>query len=142
LRKPGGLSVKNLSRRELCGALPALGLFGMVSNSAVAQLITGANKVKSGSSQIQSKLEIDSSSAKLEEVFQWAKSQALAYTFDDGDPVGPWYEAVEPGREGFCIRDTCHQALGAQALVLARFNRNMLRLFAENISDSKDWCSY
>src|SRR6185369_2191196 len=30
----------------------------------------------------------------------------------------------------------------AHALGLARHNLNMLRRFAENISDSKDWCSY
>lgn len=88
-----------------------------------------------------SKLEFTSSEPRLNSAFQWAKTQAMAYVFD-GDPVGPWYEAVEPGREGFCIRDTCHQALGAQALGLAKYNLNMLRRFAENVSDSKDWCSY
>src|SRR5260370_13899534 len=40
------------------------------------------------------------------------------------------------------MRDVCHQATGAHALGLALHNRNMLRRFAENISDSKDWCSY
>jgi hypothetical protein len=109
---------------------------------ALAQLITGVSNVSPGVGQLQSKLEIASSSTKLVDVFHWARSQAMAYVFDCGDPVGPWYEAVEPGREGFCIRDTCHQALGAHALGLARFNSNMLQRFAENISDSKDWCSY
>ena len=134
--------MKPLTRRDVCRMLPALGLLGTRSNPALAQLITGVSKVNPGAGQLQSKLEIDSSSAKLVEVFHWARSQAMAYTFDDGDSVGPWYEAVEPGREGFCIRDTCHQALGAQALGLARFNLNMLRRFAEDISDAKDWCSY
>ncbi|MGA7342968.1 MAG: hypothetical protein WBE72_03005 [Terracidiphilus sp.] len=134
--------MKKLTRREICLALPGLGLFGPMMGSAAAQLVTGLSKVQPGAGQLQSRLEIDSSSAKLVDVFGWARRQALAYTFDKGDPVGPWYEAVEPGREGFCIRDTCHQALGAQALGLARFNLNMLRRFAENISDSKDWCSY
>ncbi len=92
--------------------------------------------------KIQSLLELESSSTQFVDVFNWAKTQALAYAHDDGDPVGPWCEAVEPGREGFCVRDMCHQSLGAQALGLARFNLNMLRHFAEGISDSKDWCSY
>jgi hypothetical protein len=89
----------------------------------------------------QSKLELYSSDQRLIDVFNWAKSQAMAYVFD-GDPVGPWYEAVEPGREGFCVRDTCHQAMGAHALGLDRWNLNMLRRFAENVTDSKDFCTY
>jgi hypothetical protein len=134
--------MKQMTRRELCVTLSASGLLGATRRSALAQLITGTSKVQPGAGQLQSKLEIGSSSAQLADVFHWARSQAMAYAFDDGDPVGAWYEAVEPGREGFCIRDTCHQALGAQALGLARFNLNMLRRFAENVSDSKDWCSY
>jgi len=121
--------------------LSSFGLAGAGLYATLAQ-VTGVSKVTPGAEQLQSKLEIDSSSAKLVDVFQWARSQAMAYAFDAGDPVGPWYEAVEPGREGFCIRDTCHQALGAHALGLDRFTLNMLRRFAENISDSKDWCSY
>ncbi len=134
--------MNELTRREIFRMISALGLLRMGSNLARSQLLTGVSKVNPGADQIQSKLEVDSSSAKLVDVFHWARSQAMAYAFDNGDPVGPWYEAVEPGREGFCIRDTCHQALGAQALGLARFTVNMLRRFAENISDSKDWCSY
>jgi len=134
--------MKKLTRRDVCKILPSLGLLGSAFPSLRAQLVTGVSKVNPAPGQLQSKLEIDSSSAKLVEVFQWARSQAMAYAFDAGDPVGPWYEAVEPGREGFCIRDTCHQALGAHALGLDRFTLNMLRRFAENISDSKDWCSY
>jgi hypothetical protein len=136
------LRMKKFTRRDLCAALPAFGFFSSTTHSVMAQLITGLSHVQPGVVQLQSKLDLDSSSDKLVNVFQWARSQAMAYVFDDGDPVGPWYEAVEPGREGFCIRDTCHQALGAHALGLARFNLNMLRRFAENISDSKDWCSY
>ena len=40
------------------------------------------------------------------------------------------------------MRDVSHQAAGAQALGLARYTHNMLRRFAENISSSRDWCSY
>ena len=130
------------TRRDFFKTLSALGMFSTGLRPVLAQLVTGVSKVRPGPSELQSKLEINSSSGPLVDVFHWARSQAMAYAFDHGDPVGPWYEAVEPGREGFCIRDTCHQAMGAHALGLARFNLNMLRLFAENISDAKDWCSY
>ncbi|MDW5265148.1 MULTISPECIES: hypothetical protein [Acidobacteriaceae] len=89
----------------------------------------------------QSELEFDSSDARLVNVFRWAKQEAMSYVFD-GDPVGPWYEAALPGRQAFCMRDTSHQADGAQGLGLARYNHNMLRRFAENIAASRDWCSY
>jgi len=88
-----------------------------------------------------SPLSLSSSDSHLVEAFQWAKTQALAYVFQ-GDPVGDWYEAALPGRQAFCMRDVAHQASGAHALGLARFNRNMLHRFAENISASRIWCSY
>ena len=103
--------------------------------------ITGASEVKQAESSRQSRLELTSSDQHLVEGFNRAKRQAMAYVFD-GDPVGPWYEAAEPGREAFCMRDVAHQSMGGQALGLARYNLNMLKRFAENISDSKDWCSY
>ena len=40
------------------------------------------------------------------------------------------------------MRDVSHQAAGAQALGLSEYTHNMLRRFAENISPSRDWCSY
>jgi len=89
----------------------------------------------------RSSLELRSSDTRLVQSFSWAKQQALAYV-NDGDPVGPWYEAALPGRQAFCMRDVSHQAAGAQALGLARYTHNMLRRFAENISSSRDWCSY
>jgi hypothetical protein len=144
--------MKKMTRRAMCASLSGWGLYGAGLTGAglgslgvgrgLAQLITGQSHVQANAGQLESKLDMSSSNDKLVEVFRWARSQAMAYAFDRGDPVGPWYEAVEPGREGFCIRDTCHQALGAQALGLERFNLNMLRRFAENVSDSKDWCSY
>jgi hypothetical protein len=76
----------------------------------------------------------------LQQGFAWAKNQALGYAFS-GDPVGDWYEAALPGRAAFCMRDTSHQATGAHLLGLARFNRNMLHRFAENISAAREWCS-
>ena len=100
--------------------------------SGHSQMMTGGES---------SELDLASSDAHLVASFHWAKKQALSYVFDN-DPVGPWYEAALPGRHAFCMRDTAHQADGAQALGLAKYNHNMLRRFAENISASRDWCSY
>jgi hypothetical protein len=84
---------------------------------------------------------LESSDQSLVRGFAWAKRQALAYVFT-GDPVGDWYEASLPGRAAFCMRDVSHQSTGAQILGLAPVTRNMLRRFAENIAESRDWCSY
>jgi len=108
--------------------------------TGIGGVVIGASEVKQSSAAAQSKLEFASSDARLVEGFNRAKRQAMAYVFD-GDPVGPWYEAAEPGREAFCMRDTAHQAMGAHALGLARHNLNMLRRFAEAVSDARDWCS-
>ena len=89
----------------------------------------------------RSHLELSSSDTRLVQSFNWAKQQAMAYV-KDGDPVGPWYEAALPGRRAFCMRDISHQVAGAQALGLSKYTHNMFRRFAENISASKDWCSY
>ncbi|UCC73819.1 MAG: hypothetical protein JSV86_04460, partial [Gemmatimonadota bacterium] len=86
-------------------------------------------------------VELSSSYEPLVAGFNWARDQALAYVFE-GDPVGKWYEAALPGREAFCMRDVSHQALGALALGLAEHTKNMMRKFAENIAESRDWCSY
>jgi len=106
----------------------------------VGAALTGTSEVRPIAAGSDSKLMFESSDARLVEGFQWMKRQAMAYVFE-GDAVGPWYEAAEPGREAFCMRDTAHQAMGAHALGLARHNQNMLRRFAENISDARDWCS-
>ncbi len=107
----------------------------------VGASITGASEVNQAAGKTQSKLELDSSDARLVEGFVRARRQAVAYAFDN-DPVGPWYEAAEPGREAFCMRDVAHQSMGGHALGLARHNLNMLKRFAENISDARDWCSF
>jgi hypothetical protein len=86
-------------------------------------------------------IELSSDHRALVAGFDWAKQQALAYVFED-DPVGDWYEAALPGREAFCMRDVSHQVTGALALGLAAHTENMMRRFAENISPSRDWCSY
>lgn len=88
-----------------------------------------------------SRLEFTSSDQRLVQGFNWAKKQASDYVFT-GDPVGPWYEAALPGRQAFCMRDTAHQSMGAQSLGLSAWTFNMLQRFAENISESKQWCSY
>ncbi|HJV47905.1 MAG TPA: hypothetical protein VJ549_01390 [Geothrix sp.] len=116
-----------------------------LARAAVALIAIGGSprglKAESTPTAVQADLELSSSDATLVKGFAWAKKQALTYVFE-GDPVGPWYEAALPGREAFCMRDTAHQANGAQALGLARHTKNMLHRFAENISESKDWCSY
>jgi hypothetical protein len=84
---------------------------------------------------------LKTSDSRLAAAFEWARGQALAFAFS-GDPVGDWYEAALPGRQAFCMRDTAHQCMGAHMLGLASYTHNMLRKFAENISESKDWCSY
>jgi hypothetical protein len=122
-------SMGGLSRRQfgklLCLTLP----------------VTALAYAPSGKKGVHSDLEFTSSDMRLVAAFRWAKEEALSYVFDN-DPVGPWYEASLPGRQAFCMRDTSHQADGAQALGLARYNHNMLHRFAENISASRDWCSY
>jgi hypothetical protein len=113
-----------------------------IGSAAVLALAKGVVPVHaSPSATVESNLHFEASDARLVAGFNWAKRQALAYVFGD-DPVGPWYEAALPGREAFCMRDVSHQATGAHALGLALHTSNMLRRFAENISDSKDWCSY
>jgi hypothetical protein len=87
------------------------------------------------------KVTFQSSDSDLNQIFEWAKKQALDYAFED-DSVGLWYEAALPGREAFCMRDVSHQSMGAHVLGLADHTKNMLMKFAEHISESKDWCSY
>jgi len=82
-----------------------------------------------------------SSDEELNIAWEWARETALSYV-RQGDAVGPWYEAALPGREAFCMRDVSHQTTGASVLGLDKENKNMLFRFAENISESKDWCSY
>jgi hypothetical protein len=105
----------------------------------LAVLTLGGAQLSAG--KLEAPLALTSSDTRLVEAFNWARRQATAYVFN-GDPVGPWYEAALPGREAFCMRDVSHQSTGAHALSLSRYTYNMLHRFAENISDSKDWCSY
>ncbi len=86
-------------------------------------------------------VQFNSSDPELNAAWQWAKETALSYV-RQGDPVGPWYEAALPNRNAFCMRDVSHQSTGAAVLGLNKENKNMLFRFAENISESKDYCSY
>jgi hypothetical protein len=90
----------------------------------------------------QSTTTFKSSDAAIQQAFDRAQNMALSYKGDSNDPVGPWYEAALPARAAFCMRDVSHQSIGAEILGLSRENKNMLSLFAQNISENKDWCSY
>jgi len=143
--QPGAAFIKcelpraSLSRRCVEVRNQANVVFGA---ACLAMLALSASSFAQTSDRKQrSHLELRSSDTRLVQSFNWAKQQAMAYVFD-GDPVGPWYEAALPGRRAFCMRDVSHQVAGAQALGLSKYTHNMLRRFAENISASKDWCSY
>jgi hypothetical protein len=108
---------------------------------AVALLLVPVVHVAARSAaRVESPLALTSSDPQLVEAFSWAARQASAYAFE-GDAVGPWIEAALPGREAFCMRDVAHQSMGGHALGLQPHLRNMMRRFAENISDARDWCS-
>jgi hypothetical protein len=87
-------------------------------------------------------LGFDGSDAVLREGARWAVAKALSYAHDEGDPVGPWFEAALPGREAFCMRDTAHMTTGAEALGLHRHLHNMFGKFAASVAPERDWCPY
>ena len=78
----------------------------------------------------------------LVKIFDWAVSNSNWYVGEDSDPVGPWYEAALPNRQAFCMRDVSHQCIGEELNGHGRQNVNMMGKFVENISESKDYCSY
>lgn len=84
------------------------------------------------------------SDPQLQATFDWAREMALKYKRDKSlkHPVGEWYEASLPGRSAFCMRDVSHQVIGAEIIGLSSHNLNMTRHFVENISESKDWCTW
>ena len=89
------------------------------------------------------KMEFVTSDTTIQKSYDWAEEMALSYAHSgEGDAVGAWYEAALPEREAFCMRDVSHQSIGANVLGLQEHNYNMMSKFAENISESKDWCSY
>ena len=83
-----------------------------------------------------------SSDKKLTATFERSQKMALSYSHDGNDPVGHWYEAALPGRNAFCMRDASHQCIAAEILGLSKHNFNMMKKFAKNISESKDWCTF
>lgn len=91
---------------------------------------------------VSSPLGFTSSDVSLQQSFDWAKQQALAYAHPASPTTGSWYEAALPGRNAFCMRDVSHQTTGAAALGLYAANRNMLGMFAQSISRSSDWTAY
>jgi len=111
---------------RFCGGLAAMALLLLSATVAPAQ---------------QGRVVFESSDKRLAAGFEWAKRQALAYVFH-GDPVGDWYEAALPNRNAFCMRDVSHQSTGAQVLGLAPVTANLLRKFAFNIADARDWCTF
>ncbi|MGN1142782.1 MAG: hypothetical protein ACI4TF_16415 [Oliverpabstia sp.] len=90
---------------------------------------------------MKGKIVFTSSNEQLNKGFEWAKNQALQYSHE-GDLVGDWYEAALPGRMSFCIRDVAHHAMGAEMLGLRGHTKNMLRKFVQNISKSKQYCTF
>ena len=91
--------------------------------------------------RIQTPMVLYSSDRALEAGFDRLKSEALQYVFE-GYPVGDYYEAALPERDAFCMRDTCHQCIGAESLGLGIHNFNMLQKFVESISERRDYCGY
>lgn len=73
--------------------------------------------------------------------YNWAVECAMGYV-KEGYPVGPFYEAALPDRNGFCMRDMSHQSVGGHYLGLDEHNKNMIHKFAENVSESKDYCTF
>lgn len=90
----------------------------------------------------EKKLSFATSDSRLQQTFDWAKTTALGYVGASTDAVGPWYEASLPQREAFCMRDVSHQCGGAEILGLNKENFNIFAKFTQNISESKDWCTY
>lgn len=88
------------------------------------------------------KLGFTSTDEELNKGFLWAKDYALSLAHHGEDRIGKWYEAALPDREGFCIRDMCHQSFGAHALGLWSHTKNMMLRFAQSISESKDYCCF
>lgn len=85
---------------------------------------------------------VTSDDTTLVNIFDWAVGSSNRYVGSDSDPVGPWYEAALPNREAFCMRDVSHQCIGEELNGHGRQNANMMGRFVENISESKDYCSY
>ncbi|MEX6688819.1 hypothetical protein QTN47_15030 [Danxiaibacter flavus] len=114
----------------------------MVSRLMILAFISLFASIITPADAQQNSITFTSSNPDLQTAFSRAKEMALHYKGKPEDPVGPWYESALPPRYAFCMRDVAHQAIPAEALGLTDANKNMFTLFAKNISESKDWCSY
>lgn len=85
---------------------------------------------------------LHSSDATLQQLFDWATYAASQYVGSETDPVGPWYEAASSGRNGFCARDVSHMCIGQELNGCSKENVNMMQRFAQNMAESRDYCSY
>ena len=107
-----------------CSSLPSLSPYPDIANNE--------NK----------ELRLLSNDTVLVTMFDWAVWSSKRFVGSDNDPVGPWYESALPERAAFCMRDVSHQCIGEEINGHGRQNLNMMTKFVENISESKDWCSY
>jgi len=124
-------------RRWLWMAAPAAGVAGL----AAARLVpVRANNRAYLMVTHPGKVTLESSDSRLTDAFQRAKDRALACVYS-GDPIGDWY-ASSPKADAFCMRDLSHESLGAAVLGLSRHSANMLRRFAQSVSNSRKWCGY
>ena len=124
--------IKHRNKLVLCGIAMGIGLLSACGTKSYPELL----------SQPADSIRISSPDTALVKIFNWAQKTSNGYVGSDDDPVGPWYEAALPNREAFCIRDVSHQSIGAEILWQGKQNLNMFRKFVENISESKDWCSF
>jgi hypothetical protein len=84
-------------------------------------------------------LMLNSSSARLNEGFAWAKRQALDWVqTGKGDNI-PSYWAGLTDRPAFYARDVAHQMLGAHLLGLDAENKSMLWAFAASATAARRW---
>lgn len=110
--------------------------------ATVAFLACSTESEHSVDHQKEQLVQFSSSLTEVEDAFIWARDKALSFAHDGTDPVGFWYEAALPNREAFCMRDVSHQCIGAEILGLSEHNYNMMQKFAQNISASRDYCSF
>ena len=136
---------QGVSRRRWLeiGALGGLGILG----GAAVWRFRPAGRVTETASQapappIAGQVRFESSDHRLDVAFENAGKRAMACVYT-GDPVGDWYATMPAGQSDvFCMRDVSHQSVGAAVLGLTRHAANMLRAFAQNIAQSRNWCSY
>jgi hypothetical protein len=114
----------------------------MTRKCCLLAVVLACSQLTVAQQSVSSPLGFTSTNTSLQQTFEWAKKQALAYNRSGPGSIGPWYEAALPGRNAFCMRDVSHQAEGAAALGLRTANRNMLRRFAQSVAQDRDWAAY